>query len=102
MPRLPRPPPHAQHMPSHIFTRVGHWRESIASNIEAATWSPSRPEIGTTSCTAMDYQVYAYLQLGQDAKANAVLADMSTVSGFTETFLPGPLCTGGGAGPLCD
>ena len=38
----------------------------------------------------MDYLVYAYLQLGQDAKANAVLADMSTVSGFTETFLPGP------------
>jgi len=38
----------------------------------------------------MDYQVYAYLQLGQDAKAKAVLDDMTTVKGFTETFLPGP------------
>ena len=38
----------------------------------------------------MDYQVYAYLQLGQDTKAKAVLDDMTTVNGFTETFLPGP------------
>jgi hypothetical protein len=39
---------------------------------------------------AMDYMVYAYLQLGQDAKAKAVVDDMTTVTGFTETFLPGP------------
>ena len=38
----------------------------------------------------MDYQVYAYLQLGQDTKAKAALDDMTTVKGFTETFLPGP------------
>jgi tetratricopeptide (TPR) repeat protein len=38
----------------------------------------------------MDYLVYAHLQLGQDAKAKAVLDDMTTVAGFTETFLPGP------------
>jgi tetratricopeptide (TPR) repeat protein len=38
----------------------------------------------------MDYLVYAYLQLGEDTKAKAVLDDMATVKGFTETFLPGP------------
>jgi tetratricopeptide (TPR) repeat protein len=38
----------------------------------------------------MDYLVYAYLQLGQDRKARAVIDDMKTVAGFTETFLPGP------------
>jgi tetratricopeptide (TPR) repeat protein len=38
----------------------------------------------------MDYLVYAYLQLGQDAKAKAVIDAMNTVTGFTETFLPGP------------
>ena len=39
---------------------------------------------------AMDYQVYAYLQLGQDSKAKAVLDEMPMVTGFTETFLVGP------------
>jgi tetratricopeptide (TPR) repeat protein len=38
----------------------------------------------------MDYLVYAYLQVGQDAKAKAVIDAMTTVTGFTETFLPGP------------
>ena len=38
----------------------------------------------------MDYEVYAYLQLGQDAQAKAVIDDMVTVAGFTETFLAGP------------
>ena len=38
----------------------------------------------------MDYMVYAYLQLGQDAKAKAVVDEMTTVTGFTETFLVGP------------
>src|SRR5258708_25131675 len=38
----------------------------------------------------MDYLVYAYLQLGQDDKAKAVIDEMSKVAGFTETFLPGP------------
>src|SRR5262249_56015179 len=37
-----------------------------------------------------DYMVYAYLQLGQDAKAKAVIGNMMTVTGINETFLPGP------------
>ncbi len=38
----------------------------------------------------MDYQVYGYLQLGQDAKAKAIMDEATTVTGFTETFLVGP------------
>ena len=38
----------------------------------------------------MDYQVYAYLQLGQDTEAKSVLDRMTTVTGFSETFLVGP------------
>jgi hypothetical protein len=80
---------HAQHMPSHIFTRVGYWSESIASNAEAARVAKEAKDFHD-QLHAMDYQVYAYLQLGQDAKAKAVMEDEAGVAGFTETFLPGP------------
>src|SRR5215475_2818075 len=80
---------HAQHMPSHIFTRVGHWQESIDSNKVAQRIAKEAADFHD-QLHAMDYQVYAYLQLGQDAKAKALLDDMTTVKGFTETFLPGP------------
>jgi tetratricopeptide (TPR) repeat protein len=80
---------HAQHMPSHIFTRVGYWQESIDSNAVSQRVAKEASDFHD-QLHAMDYQVYAYLQLGQDAKAKAVLDDMKTVSGFTETFLVGP------------
>jgi hypothetical protein len=80
---------HAQHMPSHIFTRVGYWKESIASNIEAARVAKEARDFHE-QLHPMDYMVYAYLQLGQDAKAKAVVDEMKTVTGFTETFLVGP------------
>src|SRR5256885_6380796 len=72
---------HAQHMPSHIFTRVGYWQESIDSNAVAARVAKSGSDFHD-QLHAMDYQVYAYLQLGQDGKAKAVLEDMNTVKGF--------------------
>ena len=81
--------PHAQHMPSHIFTRVGYWKESIASNREAQRVAKQSNDFHD-QLHAMDYQVYAYLQLGQDKAAKAVLDEMTTVAGFTETFLVGP------------
>src|SRR4030088_1309796 len=81
--------PHAQHMPSHIFTRVGYWDESIASNAEAARVAKEATDFHD-QLHSMDYLVYAYLQLGQDQKAKAVLDEATTVAGFTETFLPGP------------
>src|SRR5437879_794611 len=80
---------HAQHMPSHIFTRVGYWTESIASNIEAARVAKEAKDLHD-QLHAMDYLVYADLQLGQDAKAKAVIDEMMTVTGFAETYLPGP------------
>jgi hypothetical protein len=80
---------HAQHMPSHIFTRVGYWKESIASNAESSRVARAGKE-GHDQLHAMDYLVYAYLQLGQDKEAAAVIDEMNTVTGFTETFIAGP------------
>src|SRR5437588_562818 len=80
---------HAQHMPSHIFTRVGYWQESIDSNAVSQRVANKAADYHD-QLHAMDYQVYAYLQLGQDAKAKAVIENMARVTGFTETFLPGP------------
>jgi tetratricopeptide (TPR) repeat protein len=76
-------------MPSHIFTRLGYWQESIASNTESGRVAKASADFHD-QLHSMDYLVYAYLQLGQDSKAKAVLDNMNTVTGFTETFLPGP------------
>lgn len=80
---------HAQHMPSHVFTRVGYWKESIASNTESARVAALGKE-GNDQLHAMDYLVYANLQLGQDGNAKAVIDEMGKVTGFTETFVAGP------------
>ena len=64
--------PHALHMPSHIFTRLGFWEESIAWNQRSAAAAINRPVAGAVSIHylhALDYLVYAYLQRGEDAKA---------------------------------
>jgi tetratricopeptide (TPR) repeat protein len=80
--------PHALHMPSHIFTRLGMWRESIASNIASAdaarAWM-ARTHPGATAFDAlhaMDYLEYAYLQIGEDAKAREVLDQTTKVTSF--------------------
>jgi tetratricopeptide (TPR) repeat protein len=64
---------HAQHMPSHIFTRVGFWRESIASNQASADTEKGREFRQTPH--AWDYMMYAYLQLGEDAQAARLLQE---------------------------
>jgi len=66
--------PHALHMPSHIFTRVGYWKESIASNIASAKAAKADKTFSSV-IHAQDYLVYAYLQLGQDREARAVVVD---------------------------
>ena len=58
--------PHARHMPSHIYSMVGMWEESIASNRSALEVQPDYHH-------ATDFMVYAYLQLAQDAKAKALV-----------------------------
>lgn len=80
---------HAQHMPSHIFTRLGYWDDSITSNVESARVAKEDGEAGD-QLHAMDYLVYANLQLGQDRKAKAVIDEMLTVKGFPEVYLGGP------------
>lgn len=72
--------PHAQHMPSHVFTRVGYWKDSISSNIASAR-SAKDGKVFDEQLHAMDYMVYAYLQLGQDQKAQSIVAEMNGVTG---------------------
>jgi hypothetical protein len=73
--------PHAQHMPSHIFTRVGYWKESIASNTAAATAARTAKE-WSDQLHAVDYVVYANLQLARDKEARDIIDDMSRVTGY--------------------
>lgn len=71
--------PHARHMPSHIFTRLGLWEESIRTNLvssAAAREHARKVHPGAAffeELHAMDYLAYAYLQLGQDREAKRVL-----------------------------
>src|SRR5262249_22680340 len=71
--------PHALHMPSHTFTRVGLWKESVATNIKSAAEAEKTGGIGE-ALHAPDYQIYAYLQMGQDAQAKAVLDHAMSVA----------------------
>ena len=65
--------PHALHMPSHTFTRVGSWQESAETNI-ASEQEAMKASVMAEALHAMDYQAYAYLQMAQDQKARAVLS----------------------------
>jgi hypothetical protein len=64
--------PHALHMPSHIFTRLGLWQESIESNLASAA-AARKDNAPGDELHARDYLVYAYLQSGQDGEANKEL-----------------------------
>ena len=64
--------PHALHMPSHIFTRVGAWKESIESNRASARSGGDR---SFDKWHAYDYMVYAHLQLGQHGAAREVVSE---------------------------
>jgi hypothetical protein len=66
--------PHALHMPSHIFTRLGLWEDSIASNLAAR--EAARQQGTGEVLHAMDYLVYAYLQSGRDADAAQVIQQL--------------------------
>ena len=70
--------PHALHMPSHIFTRVGAWADSAATNRRAATVAEKSNE-PDQALHAMDYMTYAYLQLARDDDARKVLAEARTI-----------------------
>jgi len=72
--------PHALHMPSHIFTRVGAWTESAVTNERSAA-AAMRDLDFDEQLHAMDYMVYAYLQLARDADARRVVEDSAAASG---------------------
>ncbi|HSJ12849.1 MAG TPA: hypothetical protein VK939_00450 [Longimicrobiales bacterium] len=61
--------PHALHMPSHIFTRLGYWDESIEANARSARAEPD----SNAAVHPLDYMVYAFLQQGRDAEAKRVV-----------------------------
>jgi hypothetical protein len=71
--------PHALHMPSHIFTRVGAWQASVATNRRSADVSQAEKEPGG-GLHAMDYMVYAYIQLARDKDANLVMQEARRVT----------------------
>jgi tetratricopeptide (TPR) repeat protein len=73
--------PHALHMPSHIFTRLGMWQESIDSNRAAVA-------AGGHDVHSMDYLEYAYLQTAQDHKAKEVVDELVSFRPSGEANLP--------------
>jgi hypothetical protein len=71
--------PHALHMPSHTFTRTGNWQESIDSNVAAA--AAARREGQTAEeLHSSDYEIYAYLQTGQDEAARRILDSLPQIA----------------------
>jgi len=81
--------PHALHMPSHIFVRLGLWPDVIEWNRRSADAALRQSPAAYTSlhhAHALDYMIYAYLQRGEDQKARAVLDELLAI----ETYQPHP------------
>lgn len=81
--------PHALHMPSHIFTRLGLWEESAAWNARSAAAVLAQSErdvIADHYPHAIDYAVYAHLQAGDIAAAEALLAEVHANPDLENTF----------------
>jgi hypothetical protein len=84
--------PHALHMPSHIFTRLGYWDESIETNARSARAEPD----SNAAVHPLDYMVYAYLQQGRDSDAQRVVERVVRIDdsyyggllGFNFTAMP--------------
>jgi tetratricopeptide (TPR) repeat protein len=74
--------PHALHMPSHIFMRLGLWRDDIRSNLasKAASEDPAVHVGAEARLHAMEFLEYAYLQSGELLQAAAILAEAKTVN----------------------
>ena len=84
--------PHALHMPSHTFTRTGYWQESIDTNVAAG--AAARREGQTAEeLHATDYEIYAYLQTGQDRAAARIVSSLPEIAG---RFEPRAVISGAG------
>jgi len=83
--------PHALHMPSHTFTRLGYWDESIKMNRKSADLEPTPAQ----KAHASDYMVYAYLQQGRDEAALGVMKEIGlTPAGVDPHFATGNALAG--------
>jgi hypothetical protein len=90
---------HAQHMPSHIFTRVGYWKESIDSNTVSRRVAKDARN-PTSNCMRWTIRSMPICSVGQDKNAKAVIDEMMTVAGFTEDILCRAVCAGSFTGAL--
>ncbi len=81
--------PHALHMPSHIFTRVGAWQESVATNMRSREVAKAGNE-PDEAYHASDYMVYADLQLARDAEARRAIDEAMKVSGANPARFTAP------------
>lgn len=72
--------PHALHMPSHTFTRVGEWQESVDTNIRSAAEAEKSSTGLSEGLHARDYMTYAYLQMGMDKEAKSVVDHAARVA----------------------
>ena len=81
--------PHALHMPSHIFTRVGAWTDSVATNRRSATVAEKNDE-PDEALHAMDYMTYAELQLARDGDARKILDEARELTGVDPARATGP------------
>ncbi len=81
--------PHAQHMPSHIYSILGRWDDSIRSNqaaVKASRDYAAKNAPGTTFAQephAQDFMTYAYLQLGKDREAKRVVGELQAIGKFS-------------------
>jgi hypothetical protein len=71
--------PHALHIPSHIFARLGLWQEDIDSNLASKTAAESAHAGAENRLHAMEFLEYAYLQVGRDEEARAIIAEAKAV-----------------------
>ncbi len=75
--------PHALHMPSHIFTRLGLWEDSIHSNLAASEAAHRQGDTGE-ELHSMDYLMYAYLQSGRENEAAQMLQQLQSMPKLNE------------------
>lgn len=84
--------PHALHMPTHIYTRIGDWNGVISGNLRAANAALRYPAgdrgqfVWDEFCHAIEYLVYAYLQKGENAAAAAQIKRLRTTPGLEPSF----------------
>jgi len=80
--------PHALHMPSHTFTRLGLWQESIETNLASAA-AARKDNAPAEELHAFDYQTYAYLQTAQDQAAKKVVEQSAAIASRIQLNAPG-------------